>query len=191
MVFLAWGGATGFYGLVESTIIRQRLPNLDSAGFYMTTRFSEIATYLYGAMIFTFFPFAAELRNNGRKQIKLVFKATGVNLTFCTILAVGFCFIARPILAVLPNGAQYAAYWWAIPWQTMIIGLLTFHGFYTTAEIAANRFGFLTWAIPLELIYPVLLLTVTGHSYLTGVIPQGLSDCLVAHNIYTLDSMFW
>ena len=189
--FLLWAFTGGFYTLVESTVIRQRLPDLDSAGYYMVMRLSEIATYLYGAMIFTFFPFAAELWNNGRRQIKLIFKATAVNLTFCTILAAGFCFIARPILSVLPSGAQYAAYWWAIPWQTMILGLLALHGFYTTAEIAANRFGFLTWAIPLELIYPVLLLAVTGHGYLTGFIPQEWSDFLVAHNIYTLDSMFW
>jgi O-antigen/teichoic acid export membrane protein len=49
-IFLSWGFVTGFYGLVESTLIRQRLPDLDSAGYYIATRFSEIANYLLCAI---------------------------------------------------------------------------------------------------------------------------------------------
>ena len=190
-IFLLMAGSCGFYGLVESTIIRQRLPDLDSAGYYMATRFSEIATYLYGAMIFAFFPFAADLAKNRKEHAKLIFKSTGVNIVFCSAIALLFCFISKPILSFLPNGEQYSAYWWAIPWLIAITGITSLYGFYTTAEIAANRFGFLKWAIPLDLAYPALLLLVTGHGYLAGIIPETWTEFLTAHNIYSLKTMLW
>ena len=189
--FLASGIVGGIYGLVESTIIRQRLPDLDSAGYYMATRFSEIATYLYSAMIFAFFPFAADLAKNSREHAKLILKSTGVNLAFCAAIALSFGFIARPLLAFLPHGEEYAGYWWAVPWLIAITGISSLQGFYTTAEIAANRFGFLKWMIPIELAYPLLLLIVTGHGYFTGLMPESWSAFLKNHNIYSLDTMLW
>ena len=191
LIFLGWGISSGVYSLVESTVIRQRLPDLDSAGYYMASRFSEIAAYLYAATIFAFFPFAAELAKNNREHAKLILKSTGVNLAFCAAIAIVFCFVARPILALLPHGEEFVAYWWAVPWLVTITGLTLLHGFYTTAEVAANRFGFLKWMIPLDLAYPTLLLLVTGHGYLGAVLPESWSTFLKAHNIYTLDTMLW
>jgi len=190
-VFIGWGVSTGFCGLVESTVIRQRLPDLDSAGYYMATRFSEIATYLYSAMIFAFFPFAADLAKNSREHAKLILKTTGVNLAFCAAIALVFGLVARPLLAFLPNGEKYAAYWWAVPWLIAITGIASLHGFYTTAEVAANRFGFLKWTIPLDLAYPALILAVTGHGYFAGLMPESWSTFLKAHNIYSLETMLW
>ena len=190
-IFLASGIVGGIYGLVESTVIRQRLPDLDSAGYYMATRFSEIATYLYGAMIFAFFPFAAELAKNSKEHAKLILKSTGVNIAFCLLMALIFCFISKPLLDFLPHGDKYSAYWWSIPWLIAITGISSLHGFYTTAEIAANRFNFLKWSIPLDLSYPTLLLLVTGHGYLAGIIPTSWTSFLDAHNIQSLDTMLW
>ena len=59
-IFLATGGMGAIFLLVESTVLRQRLPDLDSAGYYMATRFSEIATFLAATLAFTIFPFTAE-----------------------------------------------------------------------------------------------------------------------------------
>ena len=190
-LFLAWGLSSGFCSLIEATIIRQRLPDLDSAGYYMVSRFAEIATYLYCAMSFVFFPFAAEHANNARKHTSLVLKATGVNLLFCVLIAVVLGFAAKPALAFLPHGKEYAAYWWAVPWMVAISGISSLHGFYTTAETAATRFCFLKWTIPLDLSYPAILLIITGHGYFTGIIPASWSNFLTIHNIYSLSAMLW
>ena len=191
LIFLLMTTSSCLFGLVESTIIRQRLSDLDSAGYYMATRFSEIATYLYSAMIFTFFPLAAEFKTNNKVRAAFILKSTVVNIIFCLIIAVMFCFIGRSILHLLPHADLYATYWWAIPWLIMITGATSLHGFYTTAEIAANRFGFLKWAIPLDVTYPIILLLVTGHKYLAGIIPSEWTEYLATHNIYSLSSMLW
>ena len=190
-IFAASGVAGNFLLLVEATIIRQRLPELDSAGYYMATRFSEIATYLYSAMAFAIFPFAAQLAKNGKEHTKLILKSLGANIAFCIIIAAAFCFVAKPALSFLPHGEQYAAYWWAVPWLIGITSLSSIYGLYITAEIAANRFRFLKWAIPLDIAYPSLLLLVTGHGYFANIIPSCLSEFLNAHNIRSLDTMLW
>ena len=190
-IFLTWGFATGFYALVEATVIRQRLPDLDSAGYYMATRFSEIANYLLCAINFAIFPFAAELAARKNDLRPLILKSTAATCAFSALIAIPFFFFGQQILAFLPHGDQYAVYWRAIPWLIGIGTLLAFVTLYVTAEISANRFGFLKWYLPCDIIYAALLLLVTGHGYFANLIPIGWSEFLTAHNIYSLDTMLW
>ena len=190
-VFAAYALSGGLQGLVEPTIIRQRLPELDSAGYYMATRFSEIATYLYCAMSFAFFPFAAELAAKGKNAAKLIFKATGVNIAFCSVLALALFFAGERILALLPHGGEYSAYWWAAPWLVALTVAASFQDMYFTSEFAAGRFGFLKWAVPINIAYPALLLAVTGYGYFTPFIPASWTEFLNLHNIRSLDTMLW
>ena len=188
-IFLSWGFVTGFYGLVESTVIRQRLPDLDSAGYYIATRFSEIANYLLCAINFAIFPFAAELAAKKNDLRPLILKSTAATCIFSTIVALPFVFFGQHIFALLPHGDQYAAYWWAIPWLIGIGALLALTTLYVTAEISANHFGFLKWYLPCDIIYASLLLFVTGHGYFTSLMPTYWTEFLTAHNIYSINTM--
>ena len=190
-IFAISGGISAFFLLVESTVIRQRLPDLDSAGYYMATRFSEIAGFLSATLTFTIFPFAAEKAAKGEDTRPLVIKSLLVNACFCLLLALPFLFFGKTILSLLPHGDQYSAYWWSVPWLIGITYLASIIGLYTTTEFSANRFGFLKWYLPLDIAYPVSLLLITGHGYLTGIIPATWTEFLIAHNIYTLNSMLW
>ena len=190
-IFLASGAASAIATLVESTVLRQRLPDLDSAGYYMATRFSDISSFLYNTLVFTLFPFAASLAASGRDTRPLILKAAAATVAFSALVALPFFFFGRPILAFLPHGEQYAAYWWAIPWLIGNSTLGALVGLYTTAEISANRFGFMKWMVPLDLIYPALLLVVTGYGYLENIIPSDWFAFLKAHNVRSLDTMLW
>ena len=190
-IFLATGGMGAIFLLVESTVLRQRLPDLDSAGYYMATRFSEIATFLAATLAFTIFPFTAEKAARGEDTRPIVLKSILVNGVFCIALALPFLFAGKAILGMLPHGDQYAAYWWAIPWAIGITFLTSIIGFYTTAEFSANRFSFLKWYMPFDVAYPALLLLVSGYGYYTAYIPASWSAFLDAHNIRSLDTMLW
>ena len=190
-IFLASGIVGGIFGLVESTIIRQRLPDLDSAGYYMATRFSEIASYLLSALSFALFPMAADLAKRHLERHRLVAKALIANLAFCALVGVASMLFGRQILGLMPHGEEYAAYWWAIPWLTLITAIGSVQGLYTTAEIAAGRFGFMKWLLPVDLAYPALILVVTGHGYFSNMFPARWTTFLNAHNIRSLDTMLW
>ena len=190
-IFLATGGMGAIFLLVESTVLRQRLPDLDSAGYYMATRFSEIATFLAATLAFTIFPFTAEKAARGEDTRPIVLKSILVNGVFCIALALPFLFVGKAILGMLPHGDQYAAYWWVIPWAIGITFLTSIIGLYTTAEFSANRFSFLKWYMPFDVAYPAMLLLVTGYGYYASYIPVSWSAFLDAHNIRSLDTMLW
>ena len=188
-LFLLMASSGGFLGLIESTIIRQRLPYLDSAGYYMATRFSEIASFFLATVAFTIFPFTAKLAAAKQDTKPLVFKAAAASIAFSTIVALPFFFVGKPILAMLPQGEQYAEYWWAIPWLIGISMFSAFAGIFTTAEISANRFSYLKWYIPLDIAYPIILLLITGHGYYAHLLPTSCAAFLDAHNIRSLSTM--
>lgn len=191
LVFISIGLIDGFFLLTEATTLRQRLCDLDSAGYYMASRFSEIAGFLAATMLFTIFPFTAEKAAKGENISPIVIKSLIANAAFCALLSLPFIFFGKTILSLLPHGDQYSAYWWAIPWMIGITFLCSIMAFYLTAEFSANRFKFLKWYLPIDFTYPVLLLLVTGHGYFADIIPASWTEFLTAHNIYSLESMLW
>ena len=190
-IFFVSGSASAVATLVESTVLRQRLPDLDSAGYYMASRFSDISSFLYNTLVFTLFPFTAALAAKGRDMRPLILKAAAATVVFSIMVAIPFFFFGRTILAFLPHGEQYSAYWWAIPWMIGNSTLMALVGLYTTAEISAYRFGFMKWMIPIDLFYPALLLAVTGYGYFTGYLPASGVAFLETHNIQSLNTMLW
>ena len=190
-IFLTSGASGSFCALVESTIIRQRLPDLDSAAYYMATRFSEIAGFLYCAIVFTIFPFTADLAARGKDIRPLLLKTTIATISFGAVVAMPFLFFGRAILSFLPNGDMYAAYWWAIPWMIGISTLSSIFGIYNMAKVSANSFSYMKWVISFQILYTALLLIVTGHGYFNGIIPSQWTKFLTFHNISSLDTMLW
>lgn len=193
-LFLAFGVmavASGVGALVESTVLRQRLPELDSAAYYMVTRFSEIATYLSSVFCFTIFPFTAENAARGKDPRPLIIKTSLAVLATNALLAASYGLFGTAILSLLPNGSEYSAYSWAMPWTVGIVSISCINNLYTTGEVSASRFGFLKWSAPIDILYAIALLLVTGHGYFSGLIPKSASEFLTSHNITTLSTMLW
>ena len=183
--------AGGIYSLVETTVLRQRLPELDSAAYYMVTRFSDIAGFLASALVFTLFPFTAELAAKGRDTRPLIVKTSLAVFITNAALAALFWLFGERIISILPHGSDYSAYWRAIPWIITITSINLFSNFYSTGEISAFRFGFMKWMIPLTLLYPAALLLVTGYGYFTDYIPESWTSFLTSHNVTSLSAMLW
>ena len=184
--------SSSLWVLVSNTILRQRLPELDSAAYYMTSRFSEISNFLTMTLLFTMFPFTAGLARQGKSTNPLVVKSSLAMIAFCIPLAVLFWFWGAPILGFLPHGAEYAPYYRIIPWMIGISCLNSIASFYSGAEVSAERFGYLWWAVPLNLLAGILLLCVTGYGYFTAYIPASWTDFLRIHNVTSIeDFLLW
>jgi len=175
--------------LVEQTVLRQRLPDLDSAGYYMATRFSDIATFVACTLMTVLFPFTASLANEGKSTRKLVVKSALAMLAIGSLLALAFAVAGRPILALHPDGDKYAEYAWAIPCLVGTSTLAAIQGFHTNTEISAGRFAFLRWWVPINLIFAAGLLLITGYGYFTAYLPGSWCDFLAQHNFTSLSAM--
>lgn len=178
-----------FWQLVSSTILRQRLPEMDSAAYYMASRFSEISNFLSTTLIFTMFPFTADLAKQGKSTTPIVVKSSLAMVGFGSLLAIFFWLFGNQILSLLPNGAEYSSYYWSIPWMIGIAVLCSSASFHVGTEISAQRFGFLKWYVPINLGYPALMLAITGYGYFTDYLPPSIVEYLKAHNITTLPAM--
>ena len=191
LIFGVGAVAGGISSLVETTVLRQRLPEIDSAAYYMVTRFSDIASFLYSALVFTIFPFTAELATKGRDTRPLIVKTSLAVFITNAALAAFFWIFGERILAFLPHGSEYSSFWWAIPWIIAIASVNFFAGIYSTAEISAFRFGYMKWMVPMNLLYAAALLFVTGYGYFSAYIPASWSDFLATHNVTSLSAMLW
>ena len=152
--------SSSFATLMENTVLRHNLPALDSAGYYMVTRFSDIPGFLATSLAFTLFPFAAEMNADGKDPRPLMLKICLALAVFNAAFAGAFALCGKWLLSILPNGEAYSAYWWAIPCVILISMMTNMAAIYTTTEVAANRFGYYKWMLPITLAYPILLSTV-------------------------------
>ena len=191
LIFGVGAAAGGVATLVESTVIRQRLPEVESAAYYMVTRFSDIASFVTMTLLFTVFPFTAELAAKGKDTRPLMLKVAAIIAGASGLLALFFGVFGTPLLRLLPYAEQYAAYGWAIPWAIAVLTLSALASLYGNVEVSANRFGFLWWSVPLHLLYPVLLLGVTGNGYFIDLLPPPLAAAVQAVNVASLKGMLW
>lgn len=189
LIFGAGAVAGGIATVVETTVIRQRLPEIDSAAYYIVTRFSEISSFLSNALIFTIFPFAAELAASGRNTNTLVLKASAAIAATNAALAAVLWLSSGRLLGLLPHGAEYSAFGWAIPCMIAVSTLGACTSLYCTSETAAGRFGFMAFIIPINIVYAALLLFVTGFGYFTSYLPEAAVDFLSEHNVTSLGTM--
>ena len=181
--------AGSLLNLTEQTVLRQRLPDLDSAGYYMATRFSDIAVFVACTLTTVLFPFTASLAAEGKSTRRLVVKSSLAMLAIGLLLALAFAVVGRPILALLPDGDKYAEYAWAIPWLVGITTLVSIQTFHTNTEISAGRFAFLKWWVPVNLIFAAGLLLITGYGYFTAYLPESWCGFLAQHNFTSLTAM--
>ena len=144
-------------GLAEHTCLRERLPDLESAAYYMATRFSDMSVLISGTLLTVLFPFTAEAAESGRSTRPIVVKTSAVAAIGGLALAAAFAAFGRPLMALLPGGGEYARYAWAVPWLIVLNILTTVQCIVTNTEVSAARFGFLKWWIPLNLVLPAAL----------------------------------
>lgn len=159
--------ASSVAGFVEQFIIRQRLPDVETAAYYMTARFADISSFVTCTLSVTLFPFTAERAAQGRATKPLVLKAASAAFLLSAVLAVLFFFAGAPILRYLPHGDLYAPYARAIPCLVIFAFLNAIMTFHVNTEISAGRFAFLKWYIPTHLIYAAALYLVPEGTILS------------------------
>ncbi len=141
---------------IEQCVVRICLGEIDSAGYYMVTRFSDFLYYLTLPLLIVLFPYTA-LSGSAPQRNRFVVFASALTGAVALIACMLYIFWGRDILSLLPGGGDYAGYSYMMPHLVIATALTSVQVFYTNSEISAGRFKFLKWFIPLHAIYVLLL----------------------------------
>ena len=178
-------------GTWQAVLIRQRLPEIESAGFYVISRLAEIAAYAGMSLSVVVFPLVAEAHEKGERGNGLLWRLLGG--TFLPGLAVALLFACcgRMILSSVPLWRDYAVYSVLLTLYTLRLSICATYGAFSTYEIAAGRFRFLWYWIPFVLIETGALVALTGYGAFTGILPDRVVDWMKSVSAARLDFFIW
>lgn len=186
MGVLSWLGLGSIAGTIQTMIIRQRLPEMESAAYYMISRFAELATYAGLSLVAIMFPHVAKASVKGGRSLPIFLKTSFVTLCFgvgCTLFLAVF---GKMIFGFVPTWRPYQIYVgdMVVLAVTLTIGLMgTNFGHY---EIAQNHFAFLWVSIPLVLAQMVFCVCFTGYHAFDGLLPDSMIEWMASCRIDTL-----
>lgn len=159
-------------GAIESLVIRHRLSDFESAGYYMITRFTDIASYFGTTFTVFLFPMVAGLAAKSAESKRVLLHSVGGTvvggLAVGGLLALG----GRWILSLQSLWSAYAPLAGMMFPICVLNVLLMVTGCLTTYEMAQGRFRFFWYALPLIAVKTGFLYAVTGAGFFQDIVPQ-------------------
>ncbi len=158
-LWVALGSIVGALSTMTLTfVIRSQLPDNDSAGYYLISRFAEIATYCGHTLGLVLFPFAVEAHTRNETSTSLRNGVFGVILLGGGSLA-ALLYVALPwLFKILPEYNAFLPYTAQAAYLTLIstfnIACIT-HFQHATAR---NDFRYLSYTVPITLVSIAVLL---------------------------------
>ena len=142
---------------MENDLVRTLLKSEDSAGYYMATRISDLMNYITYPILFVMFPYVTDKASRGESYQKTILRFTYSIICIAILGAVITGSFGQKIIALLPNGENYVNYAEHLPMLFLFMGFGAAQSIITNGEVAAGRFLFLWWLIPLNIAYVILM----------------------------------
>ena len=162
------------FSFVDSLIIRHRLSDFESAGYYIISRFSEITSYFGMVFMVFLFPMVASRVANAKDPKDILVK-TLYGSTLSGLLFAFFLFFAGSFILGLQD--IWNAYQPLVPhmvWLCILNVFLMLNAAFSTYESARGRFRFLWYVIPITVVKGVSLYLLTGYTFFAGILPPGV-----------------
>ena len=176
---------------ITATVYRQRLPEIESAAYYLISRFAEMASYAGLSMIVVLFPLAAEAHERGKENTSVLRHTIIATAVISTLLAACFGIIGPTIFNLVETWRAYLPYVHLLPWTTLTIGAYTIIGTITSYEMACRRFSLPLLLTIFSLIVTILLVSFTGWEFYRGTLPNSIVNWIADHNLADLSRITW
>jgi len=184
-----WVSAGAISTTIQTMIIRQRLPDVESAAYYMLTRFSDLAMYAGMTLSFVMFPMVTEASTKGNPSIAIFLKMAGATAVTGGICILALAIVGGPIFTYLPICIPYKDFSGELPLLALLGVLGIVSTGYHTYDVAANRFTFLWYVIPIHIIKVVFLVCFTGYTFFNGILPANVVAWMASLKIATLHNI--
>ena len=174
-----------------NTLIRQRLPEVESAAYYMLTRLAEIGSYLSLSLLTVLFPLAAESHEQGHENRRVLHHAVLGSIAFSIILALVFGLCGRPLFGLVSIWQPYQNYAYLLIPTTINSGLVGAIGTITIYEIACRRFAATWFALIENIAFVVVLACFMGCEFFRGTFPDSVVDWMASLHFNNLTTIIY
>lgn len=163
-------------GSAESLVIRQRLAQDVSAGYFFIAMFGSIPMYIINAITPFLWVIISDRFERGQATRRLMWQSLAFNFAVGGLITLAVA-LASPWLFRLPGAwpwkeyARFSHYIWVVCLLNVIRSGTTI---YTTHETACRRFGFMWFAIPFSACCSALLYILPGWSLFRPWLPPPL-----------------
>lgn len=179
------------FATITTTIYRQRLPEIESAAYYLLTRFAEIAGYIGSAMLIVLVPLASEAYEKGEEKTSVLSHAISGTLISTLFLSLIYKFCGGHIFSAVQTWSIYKDYVTLLPWITVTFGLGTIIGTTISYEMACRRFGCAFFILGFNFIVTTILASFTGFEFYRGILPDNMVDWMAINNLRSLERLTW
>ena len=163
-----------FAGIMVATVYRQRLPEVESAAYYMLTRFSDIAAFVAATINIILFPLASEAHEKGKDDSSLMTRSILATIGGSIVLALIFWFAAQPVFSLTETWRTYLPYASLLPILTISTGIGLSSGIISNYEFACNRIGATILNVVLNFAWAGILVSFTGADFFIGILPESI-----------------
>ena len=180
--FVLWTVVTTVSSTMESLVIRHRLSDFESAGYYIITRFSDISAYLGAAFSAFVFPMVASKKAKDRASRNILIHSIVGTLIAGLIFSGFLAALGKNILGLTQLWQPYSGFSELMALWSVNATLSAVATCLITYETAQGRFRFLWFAIPLTAAKALFLYSVTGYTFFEGILPETLLSAIAAFN---------
>ena len=181
-----WMGTSTVVGALQMMIVRQRLPEVESAAYYMISRFAELSTYAGLTIGVVMFPLAAEAHAQKMDSLRILKRTMMITVGFGVLCAAGLAIVGRPMFGAVPLWEPYVPYVTDMVILSLSLTLcIAFTNFFTY-EMAESRFGFLLYYVPVSVIEIGFVVCFTGYDYFRGILSDSTVDWMRSLNVASL-----
>lgn len=161
-------------------VIRQRLPDMESAAYYFCSRFSEIPNVLWSAVAVAFFPLVSEAFEKGKDTRKILLQVLLFTVGGGALVAVALGFSIGWLFGAVGRWRDYVPYAYLVGWMAMMNVLRVAFSCFSTHEMACRRFSFMYFFAPVALLEAVALVSLTGYGFFYSYLPASWVDWMAS-----------
>ena len=155
---------------VESFVIRHRLPELESAAYYIISRFAETGGAMGMALILIAFPLMSEQHEKGERTQKIMWHSFLGSLSVGCLLTLFFLVAGKHILSLSSLWHDYIPYTRHMAVLTLIHSLRIAAACFIFSELAGNRARFLIYYATFVILECAFLYSITGYEFFNAVL---------------------
>lgn len=165
---------------VDQLVIRHRLSDFESAGYYIISRFAEVTSYLGSAFIAFLFPMVSSQGGKDESSLKILKQSLVGTASSGLIVAACLALGGRFLLGLQQQWRDYQGFSTHMVVLSLVNVTALLIACLTTYETAQGRFRFLWYILPLSIIKAVGLYLITGYTFFSGILPGRWLDCVAA-----------